>query len=139
MHSRLLCADCGNGHDYKATWGFRRHVDSAARKRRVGPGFEPCLHLMQQAALVCKYSAQQMLALDAVRRTCAKHLCQQLLALDAALVRSTFFQCSRLRLLRCTGPYDSSMGTSTRAYSDMRATYADTAEHAWLFKSISAV
>ncbi len=40
---------------------------------------------------------------------------------------------------RVTGPFDSSMNTSTRAHSDIRTTYFDTVEHARLFKSISRV
>ncbi len=60
-------------------------------------------------------------------------------ALKAAFVRSICFQCSRLRISRFTGPFDSSMSTSTRAHSDIRTVYADTVEHARLFKSISGV
>ena len=70
-----------------------------------------------------------------VHSTCADNC----FALDAAFVRSTCFQCSRLRISRFTGPFDSSMNTSTRAHSDIRTIYADTVEHARLFKSISSV
>ncbi len=71
-----------------------------------------------------------------VHSTCADNCC---FALDAAFMRSTCFQCSRLRMSRFTRPFDSSMFTSTRAHSDTRTIYSDTAEHARLFKSISSV
>ena len=57
-----------------------------------------------------------------VHSTCADNR----FALDAAFVRSTCFQCSKLRISRFTGPY-------------IRTNYADTVEHARLFKSISSV
>jgi hypothetical protein len=70
-----------------------------------------------------------------VQSTCADNC----FAIDAASVRSTCFHCSRLRISRFTGSFDSSMNTSTRAHSDIRTTYADTVEHARLFKSTSSV
>ena len=63
----------------------------------------------------------------------------QSFALDAAFVRSTCFQCVRLRISRFAGPFDSSMNTSTRAHSEIRTIYADTVEHARLLKRISSV
>ncbi len=86
-----------------------------------------------------------------VHSTCADNC----FALDAAFVCSTCFQCSRLRISRFTGlfdssmntstracsrlrishytvPFDSSMDTSTRAHSDIRIIHADTVEHASL-------
>ena len=77
-------------------------------------------------------------------RAWAQHLCTALvptisLHLMQHSCAALFFQCSRLRISRFTGPFDSSMNTSTRAHSDNRAIYADTVEHARLFKSISSV
>ncbi len=63
--------------------------------------------------------------------TIALHLMQRLCA---ALVSSAAGY-----VYRVTGPFDSSMNTSTRAHSDIRTIYTDTVEHARLFESISSV
>jgi hypothetical protein len=79
-------------------------------------------------------SACSRMSAEFVHSTCAGNC----FALDAAFVRSTCFQCSRLRISRFTGPFDSSMNTSTRAHSDIRTIHAENAEHALLLKSISS-
>ncbi len=56
-----------------------------------------------------------------------QHLCAALASSAAGFV------------YRVTGPFDSSINTSTRAHSDIRTIYADTVGHARLFESISCV
>ena len=63
--------------------------------------------------------------------TIALHLMQHLCAALASSAAGFVY--------RVTGPFDSSMNTSTRTQSDIRTIYADTVEHARLFKSISSV
>ena len=63
--------------------------------------------------------------------TIALHLMQHLCAALASSAAGFVY--------RVTGPFDSSMNTSTRAHTDIRTIYSDTAEHARLFKSVSSV
>jgi hypothetical protein len=60
-----------------------------------------------------------------------QHLCRQLLCTWCSIWAGFVY--------RVTGPFDSSMNTSTRAHSDIRIIYSDTVEHARLFKSMSSV